>query len=423
MQGVNSTIHGPDAICKVQRRQEKGRRSPMPPWPLITFANSALQVLQAGPHHPSITEYIDSPSFGRIGWPLPSPPRRFSVRQGPVDLSLLYPPAVEGTAFANGQSQKTAIGLYLGAQLVAAEVDFDALTFNISNLPVIPLPGTNLLTLSDNLGEIRGGPSWKERRRMYLSLVALCVMFQVGPSIQQDATRSKGWLSTIQRTCSEAGKLYWVKVVGSDLRGVSASDVPEKLLSIASRANFAELEEMVRQIELIHTSSSPMLTHPSPSVLQILSLRPHASAVRWLVDIKRAAITAHDDGLTVTRHILLPDFASAAQNVKPSEISPFKFTSLFNQTIMALTKALDSVSPGEVATIVALHYPRNQALYLIVLLTLEAYDVPHWRHTMYPWRKIGQAYRTNLSSRPWSILSCSLIPVLSRPSASASLIC
>lgn len=201
-------------------------------------------------------------------------------------------------------------------------------------------------------------------------------MFQIGQSIQQDATRSKGWLSTIQRTCSEAGRFYWAKVVASGLRGVSASDGPEKLVSIASRANLEELEEMVRQIELIYTSSSPMLTNFSPSVLQILSLRPHAPAVRWLVDIKRAATTAHGNGLPVTRNMLFPDFAWATQNIKPSEISSLKFTSLFNQIIMALTKILDSVDPDEVATIVALHYTRNQALYLIVFLTMEAYDVP-----------------------------------------------
>jgi hypothetical protein len=211
---------------------------------------------------------------------------------------------------------------------------------------------------------------------MSLSLVALCVMFQVGHSIQQDATRSKGWLFTIQGACSEAGKFYWKEVVGSGLRDVSASDLSEKLVSLASRANLEELEEMVRHIKLLYTSSSPMLTHPSPFVLQILSLRPHASAVRWLVDIKRAVTTAHGNGLPVTRNMLLPDFAWATQNIKPSEISPLKFTSPFNQIIMALTKILDSVDPDEVATIVALHYTRNQTLYLIVFLTLEAYDVP-----------------------------------------------
>lgn len=133
---------------------------------------------------------------------------------------------------------------------------------------------------------------------------------------------------------------------------------------------------MVRQIDLIYTSSSPMLTDLSPFILQILSLRPHPSAVRWLIKIKRAATTAHDDGLAVTRNVPLPDFAWAAQSIKPNEISPFTFTSLFRQIIMALTKALDFMSPNEVATIVSLHYSRKQALYFIVFLTLEIYDIP-----------------------------------------------
>lgn len=75
--------------------------------------------------------------------------------------------------------------------------------------------------------------------------MTLCVIFQVGHSLRQDAARSNGWTSFLGRL-NKASTLQpvWSRIF-TGVRRVLVADLPALLVRLALGANLVEVEALV----------------------------------------------------------------------------------------------------------------------------------------------------------------------------------
>jgi hypothetical protein len=217
--------------------------------------------------------------------------------------------------------------------------------------------------------------------RKYLCLVALCRLYQIGHSIQQDDRRVEGWTHLLARLVHRAERAAFLETIVPRSTALALTDITPTLFSIAARVSLLDLDGMVSEIGLYpqpklgFVHSATMLKHSFPP---LPSADPLASAPRVgrRVDPRHQTCRcSRHQHLGGQRHILpiLPWTTADLDNSIPAR----ELARGFKAVLLAITRRIRRGSAAEdTITTVRLQYTRPQMLPMVIFLTLEAYSVP-----------------------------------------------